>query len=986
MQSQQKKVKWSRGETADALEERTDTGITQVSVSKMENIIADIYGNISRRPALKVIDSVTGASEIPVLYGSGILGSHTFNVPPESFVFTIDAKTYIIFIVDKALNIFGGFLIQNNKFVRRITINYSAIGTLSPQSTYGRGKVSVSQYNNYMIVANLFLPDVIFSLQGATIDDYSILIQRFQFSAPWYAPNGTQTTQVTPTQVAGLNFDAGSVGNYTFTEANGETTVYSWISTGINQSAVSGTWAGPTTTYYVNGAVRWIAGNTYQVYPTEISTTQGNTVLGSFTMTNGQTYNNNQTVCTYTAQDFLGNYISETVKVDIHNNTTQFSTSGITLNVSEYMSVAIPSIAEYIPIGSIVQFPNNGSYMRVEGFDSDGTHLRMYGALLVPLADDSAHDSIVKVETGYLSLNDYQPLRVTFSQQRLYASAFHQYDANPVLIPGYVVGSQIARYTDFKNDYNTKNEAITIDISTAYQEQIVSLIDYNGLKIFTDAAEYTIVDGAPVKQSENGSLAVCQPIIFGSLCLYADKSGSQIRAMQYELQSNQFDSSSINQMTQEDLIFNTDSMAGFRDKEHFTGHFLYAIQTGYQGTLHETPMANHSIAVCNFVPGNQSMIWSRWNTPWYLSPIENYKRHSVQNIIEVNNKVWFIVACVRNVKDTFINPGYTLAELDYDALMDFETEQKPTDTQYYLIKPIRDYDLYAWDDGNGHIYYTKNINVLEGELVYSILNNNTLYIVGTAGNSPAGPNITIGGVDYYEWRVSGGSSSVYTKDMIPNPTGERTDPSRQIFDANGDLITNQCIHGFSNPPYEAPRIMIGPISGGGAIWGYNRIFDTLSFNLITATYNGLKNQYPIFATLPGNVSVFDGDEYKWDDKVDPDYLHTGTLTKPLTDLTNPHIGFMINATLESHPIDIQGKTYTEKKRIGKCVAVIRNTDAGAFTVCDKTGYTAKDKKTVNFYGCTGMKDLIRYTIKNIQGAKFTIESLTMIVEYGTLDS
>ena len=42
MQSQQKKVKWSRGETADALEERTDTGITNVSVSRLENCTCDI--------------------------------------------------------------------------------------------------------------------------------------------------------------------------------------------------------------------------------------------------------------------------------------------------------------------------------------------------------------------------------------------------------------------------------------------------------------------------------------------------------------------------------------------------------------------------------------------------------------------------------------------------------------------------------------------------------------------------------------------------------------------------------------------------------------------------------------------------------------------------------------------------------------------------------------------------------------------------------
>ena len=55
MQSQQKRVKWSRGETAEALEGRTDTGVTQASLELMENCIPDIYGNISRRPALKVL-------------------------------------------------------------------------------------------------------------------------------------------------------------------------------------------------------------------------------------------------------------------------------------------------------------------------------------------------------------------------------------------------------------------------------------------------------------------------------------------------------------------------------------------------------------------------------------------------------------------------------------------------------------------------------------------------------------------------------------------------------------------------------------------------------------------------------------------------------------------------------------------------------------------------------------------------------------------
>jgi hypothetical protein len=151
----------------------------------------------------------------------------------------------------------------------------------------------------------------------------------------------------------------------------------------------------------------------------------------------------------------------------------------------------------------------------------------------------------------------------------------------------------------------------------------------------------------------------------------------------------------------------------------------------------------------------------------------------------------------------------------------------------------------------------------------------------------------------------------------------------------------------------------------------------------TADYDSTKNIYVQYVTMPGaTVSVFDGEEYKWDDTID----EKGNLTQSLSGLTNPHIGFKIEAILESHPLDVGGKTYTDKKRIGKAVAVIRDTEPGAFTVCQKTGYTSPDKKTVSFYGCTGMKDQVRYTIKNIQGAKFTIESLTMIIEYGTLES
>ena len=65
---------------------------------------------------------------------------------------------------------------------------------------------------------------------------------------------------------------------------------------------------------------------------------------------------------------------------------------------------------------------------------------------------------------------------------------------------------------------------------------------------------------------------------------------------------------------------------------------------------------------------------------------------------------------------------------------------------------------------------------------------------------------------------------------------------------------------------------------------------------------------------------------------------------------------------------------------------VRNTEPGAVTINNKTGYMNPAKDMINFYGVTGMKREIIYTITNNKGAKFTIESLTMNIEYGTLIS
>jgi hypothetical protein len=524
----------------------------------------------------------------------------------------------------------------------------------------------------------------------------------------------------------------------------------------------------------------------------------------------------------------------------------------------------------------------------------------MFGALLTPVAKADGHDQSVTVEYGYVSLEDYRPTEYTFSQQRLYATKWVNEEHE---IPGYAVGSQIAKYTDFKNDYNTQSEAVVIDINTTYQEKVQYIIDYNGVKIFTSDSEYAYSQQNGVaKQSTNGCSPNCRPIIFGASLLYVDKSQRQIRALQYELQTDIYQSNVINQMCQPDLIYNPVAMVSKYDKENHTGSFVYVIQQVATKGQFTTP----GVAVCNFVPGNQAQIWSRWDVPKLKNHMAGQTDvPTIINAVVVNNKPWFVVTAptfIRNSITGYVQ-GYSLAELNNDNLLDFEIQADPTDTKFSLCRNIGKNTLYAWEY-NSTVIYTE-----------------------------------YPGIDQTS---SGGPRAVQVGDPIYNQNSQQIGTVESV----PDIIT-------------------------------------IVYNSETYTTKPAKNISVYDITIPeATVSVFDGDEYKWDDTLD----ENGNYTKSLADLQNPRVGFMINAELVSHPIDVGGKTYTDHKRIGKCVAVVRDTEPNTFKICDKTGYMDTDKKKVNFYGCTGMKEQVRYTIKNIQGAKFTIESLTMIIEYATLDS
>lgn len=898
MQSQQKRLKWSRGETAEALEERTDTGITSASVELMENCIPDIYGNISRRPALKPLSvsssySTYAHSYAPWFESSGISVVVPFYITENDFILVAFPTRECIRIVDDEI-------VAHNY----LTGDGTAVGTVT----------SYAQQNNYLLVAGTSRVHKIQFTIGAT--DFSGSYENWLFSGEWYAPNGTQTKTETSSTISGLMF-SGDARNYTYTDNTGNSTVYTSLPTGLNRSAGYGIWSVANTTYYLGndgGGVNW-----------SINTSGHNYEVVSGTMINATKYEDGEQIAVdagmtgkimFLVTDsgaFLVGYANQ------NNTWVEVARLDITANMSVSNKDSWNAITTNIPAGSIINMPNIGCYFRVEGYFSstlvvfpgvvfdkvivlddnedlptgyttgnvcvartvdNDIHLEyfqdnvlisrepadtpwdsnkevfvrcsasstgekcgkfwffgsvsyfawqdasyavqdifVFGSLLTPIADSAATDSTVSVEYGYISLNSAHPERLVFNNQRLWAA---QWVYNSTDYYSIVIGSQIGRYNDLKNDYNKENEPVTLDILTQFKEKIVHLIDYNGLKIMTDSYEYAY-DGTNwcQKQSANGS-SDCEPIIFDSLCLYVDSTGKQVKAMQYEFQSNIFNSSTINQVAPHDLVWYPRYLASYEDKTHSTGKYLFVLNRVLGGLLDE-PSSVPCLAVCNFVPGNQANIWSRWSVPKIaISGLPSI--YTVRQCINLKNEVLFL--CMLNQNGSY-NQRYILCKLDFEGLGDYET------------------------------------------------------------------------------------STIVNKQVI--------------------------IYSFSTK-----KIVLDA----------------------------------------QNIDIYSNGEYKFSTTTNDQ----GYFTDDISQLTNVSAAIRINSTIRSHPIDVGGKTKSIKKRIGKARMSVHGTDAGVLTINGKTGYMNPAKDEISFYGVTGMKNEIKYTITNKNGGMFHLESLLMNIEYGTLDS
>ena len=1043
MQSQQKKVKWSRGETADALEERTDTGITQVSVSKLENIIADIYGNISRRPAFQMVPYAAGVND-----NSTIVASTRAKMVP----FKISKDDFVIFVFPNNISLtqwFSFYRVRHNRIVYVGNQQFNDVPITTP--------TGYAQNNNYLILA---CPSGNVKIQATNIEDEAVefTFERFEYSGTWYTDGAIQQV-VNNDNVPGLAINQNQEGfiNITISSNSGiENNMYSAVTTGLKNTAenysklIESIPIGSIVSFpnmggqlRVEGIIPYVSGGSSGVlFP--------NTIFDG--VMNGGTPPSIGTYCVRDPASWHAVHVDFIMYVN-----------GQVVKKTRVWDLGVAVRCRTSSTGFMRYTPGNG---RWEEYPAGNLYAYLYGEILSPITNKQGIDTQVTVLSGYEELSSENSIfrTTTFSNQRLYTGGISSTSGRMLDHGALVVGSQIAKYNDFKNNYGAANEAVTIDVATKAQEQVFHVIDYNGLQILTDVAEYSYRDGAAIKQSDNGTLKDCIPIVFNNTMLYADRSKRYIRVAQYQLQTNVFGSTKINSLTQEDLIHSPISLSFYEEKENSTGTFLFVINDPTDKTFSAA-----ELAVCNMLPENQEVIWTRWDSVSFP-----YTYTTTDITTTTIRYAW------RN-QNTGVTTYTSLSE---PSAGDQLYKADGTDeTQFYLNKveakaaenaisvvatrTETQQDFYAWSAG-GFTYYTTSATPSVGDPVYMKQEDDTFALATAPYNKvwAVGTNqITIQPQMYYWHGNYSGSGqyfyngywststtpqvgdTVYGYDVYPDThdgiypfpftiaavagstitierinvdnmdtltivatrtSGSQDKPavvaSRSTAeDETATLVTytNDVLTRFSEGDIQYTETTTTTHSGQTSIicdsvtvdnkvyflCGLDRTFRLAELNfdrLLDFETPVIENKYkPSGLILEGaTVQVYDGTEYKFDATVGAD----GTLSENTSGLEHPHAGFWINATLESHPIDVGGKTYTDHKRIGKAVAVIRDTDANAFTVCGRTGYTSQDKKTVNFYGCTGMKNQLRYTIKNIQGAKFTIESLTMIIEYATLDS
>ena len=335
---------------------------------------------------------------------------------------------------------------------------------------------------------------------------------------------------------------------------------------------------------------------------------------------------------------------------------------------------ASASVFSSASVGQLVD--GNGGRVKITDYES-GTVV--YGYTIIPFYSvagiaSGAWDYITGYEAVWSASRGY-PTTCAFYQERLWFGGSKS-------LPNNIWGSRIAQYYNFKNAANYDNDAINVTIQSDQIDEIVNMHINRGIQIFTGGAEWIIPEGATTpgtisisKNTSNGSLASVIPVDIQGITFFVEKNGKSLLSFVYSFDQNAYTSGTASLLT--DLIVDPVGIDVDYNSSADEGNYIYM------------PLSDGTMVIGCLLVDQQINAYTRFETDGDIKDVANVSGDTY--ILVERNSVKYIEKI-----ENYVTYGAT----------DFTTEQTAVAGVVSNLSEYEGNDVYVYDDTQSYGKHT----------------------------------------------------------------------------------------------------------------------------------------------------------------------------------------------------------------------------------------------------------------------------------------
>lgn len=331
----------------------------------------------------------------------------------------------------------------------------------------------------------------------------------------------------------------------------------------------------------------------------------------------------------------------------------------------------------------------NGGRFRITKYE---TGTKVFGYTIIPFYTTDGF-------TNFKYISGYEPV---WSKIRGYPNCCLYYQqrlwfGGSKYIPQGIWASRVGQYNDFNNIGNYDNDAIDVELSSKYSGEIVNLYSNRGLQIFTTSGEFVASEGnlTPseifiTQTSSVGSSKKINVFDLAGITIFVDKNGLNLNSFVYNYNQNSYGVQTLT-LLNNTIIDNPQSIAIDYNSSFEDGNYIYIVNE------------NGTMAVANILLEQNINSFTRFET----------RDGKILDCINFDNDVYLLTERNNNIFIEKIGKYKT----DW-------TEEK--DAVNGIIQGLEDYkQVRVYDNNNDYGVY----DVVDGKVeINKTISNNKVYV------------------------------------------------------------------------------------------------------------------------------------------------------------------------------------------------------------------------------------------------------------------